>query len=460
MANKIRNLQWLSGMKSKVVLCHGVFDLLHIGHIRYLEQAKELGDTLIVTVTPDKYVNKGPNRPVFNENLRAEAIAALDCVDYVAINEWSTAVETIKLLKPAFYVKGSEYRDEDDYTGGISLEEESVISVGGKIAFTDDITFSSSGLINQHLLPQGTVDYLADFSSRYTAGDILQYLEGAKSLKVLVMGESIVDEYVYCEALGKSSKEPMLAMKHLYTEVFQGGIEAIVAHIEGFCETVHATPSNPIIKRRFIEEYFFTKLMEIYEFTNVSWGGDDPRWEEWIDNYDVVIVADYGHGMMTKKAIETLCKQRPFLAVNVQANAGNLGYNTISKYSRADYISLAENEAKLEARDANGDLREIVKGISQKLNCNRIAITRGKNGSLCYDGSFYEVPAVATKVVDRMGAGDAFLAITALCVAQGAPMEVVGFIGNAVGAMQVATVGHRKPVGCAELFRYVETLLK
>ncbi len=88
--------------KQKIVLCHGVFDLLHIGHIRYLEQAKQLGDILVVTVTQDCHVNKGPKRPAFPEHLRAESLAALDCVDYVAINQWPTAVETIRRLKPDF----------------------------------------------------------------------------------------------------------------------------------------------------------------------------------------------------------------------------------------------------------------------------------------------------------------------------------------------------------------------
>lgn len=85
-------------------------DLLHIGHIRYLEKAKRLGDILVVTVTPDCYVNKGPHRPAFPDLLRAEAIAALDAVDYVAINEWPTAVETLDLLRPDVYAKGAEFR--------------------------------------------------------------------------------------------------------------------------------------------------------------------------------------------------------------------------------------------------------------------------------------------------------------------------------------------------------------
>jgi len=402
---------------------------------------------------------------MFNEDLRAEAVAALACVDFVAINKWPTAVETIKLLRPRFYVKGSEFEDKDDYIDGMALEREAITSVGGQLILTDEITFSSSNIINQQSLPKETIGYLAGFSSRYTVDDVLQYLEGAKPLKVLVIGESIIDEYVYCEALGKSSKEPILAWKYLREEAFQGGVDAIVAHLRSFCDIVNATMCPPIIKRRFIDEYSFTKLVETYNMGK----HDISRWflasgynllEEQVSNHDIVVVADYGHGMLTKKAIDIISNNACLLAVNVQANAGNLGYSTISKYPRADYISLAENEVRLEARDINGSLKDIVEDISQRLRCNKIAVTRGKNGCFTYDGGFYEIPAVATKVVDRMGAGDAFLAITALCVAQGAPMEIVGFIGNAVGAMQVATVGHRKPIEKVPLFRYVETLLK
>ena len=136
---------------AKIAHCHGVFDLLHLGHIRHFQEAKRMGEVLVVTLTPDRYVNKGPNRPAFGEDHRAESIAALDCVDFVAINKWPTAEKTIRIVKPDFYVKGSDYREpSDDRTGGIILEEEAVRSVGGQIAFTDDITFSSSGLINRH----------------------------------------------------------------------------------------------------------------------------------------------------------------------------------------------------------------------------------------------------------------------------------------------------------------------
>src|SRR5947208_4306770 len=113
-------LEKLRGGGKKIVHCHGVFDLLHIGHIKHLEAARKRGDLLVVTLTPDRYVNKGPHRPAFPEQLRAEALASLACVDYVAINQWPTAVETIELLKPSLFVKGSVTgRGRRDHSCGI-----------------------------------------------------------------------------------------------------------------------------------------------------------------------------------------------------------------------------------------------------------------------------------------------------------------------------------------------------
>jgi len=189
-AKKLTDLDELAGLVraaqaegKKVSHCHGVFDLLHIGHIRHLEQAKRLGGMLVVTITPDEYVNKGPNRPVFTQGLRAEALAALDCVDYVAINRWPMAVDTIELLRPDFYVKGSEYKDAaGDHTGGINLEEAAITAAGGNLAFTNDLTFSSSRLINRHLgvLPDGAVEFLDHFSGRYTPDQVIRYLDEAR----------------------------------------------------------------------------------------------------------------------------------------------------------------------------------------------------------------------------------------------------------------------------------------
>ena len=127
----------------EIAHCHGVFDLMHLGHLRHLQQAKHVADRLVVTITPDRFVNKGPGRPVFNEFLRAESLAALEFVDWVAINDSPTAIETIRTLKPDIYVKGSDYQNsDDDLTGKIVEERKAVEENGGRIHFTDESTFS------------------------------------------------------------------------------------------------------------------------------------------------------------------------------------------------------------------------------------------------------------------------------------------------------------------------------
>ena len=133
-----------------IVHCHGCFDLMHPGHIKYFQAAKMMGDVLLVTISPDRFVDKGPDRPVFNEDLRAESIAALECVDYLAINKWPTAEETLRLIRPDIYVKGQEFENMEDKTGKIQKEVEVIKEIGAEIRFTHEIVFSSTELLNQY----------------------------------------------------------------------------------------------------------------------------------------------------------------------------------------------------------------------------------------------------------------------------------------------------------------------
>ncbi|MGD1118532.1 MAG: PfkB family carbohydrate kinase [Dehalococcoidales bacterium] len=505
-SSKIKNLEELAktldalrAKKKKIVLCHGVFDLLHIGHIRHFEQARKLGDILVVTLTPDRFVNKGPHRPAFSEDLRAESIAALDCVNYVAINNWPTSVETIKLLKPDFYAKGSDYKDASkDFTGKIIDEEAAVRSIGGELALTDDITFSSSSLINKYITPftKDVSDFLVDFTKRYSAEKVVQYLDSIRSLKVLVIGETIIDDYHYCDVIGKSTKEPVLAAQLVFSEKYAGGSLAICNNVANFCDHaglltflgtedsqedfvrermkvnvenmfLYKDKSPTIVKRRFIENYSLTKLFEVYVMNGEEISQKENKslcrkLHQVLPQYDVVIVADYGHGMISKEAIEIICNEARFLAVNTQANAGNRGFNTILKYPRADFVSVAEHEIRLEFRNQKDDVRDIMLQLSRELKCDKIIVTSGKNGSMGYSQKtgFFQIPAFVQRTVDRVGAGDAVLSITALCVAKKVPMEVVVFVGNVVGAEAVMTVGNKTPIERASLYKYIVSLMK
>lgn len=503
--HKVRSLEELAvelevrrSEHRRIVHCHGVFDVLHIGHIRHFEQAKKLGDILVVTVTPDRFVNKGAGRPAFGQDLRAEFIAALSCVDYVAINRWPTAVDTIKTLKPDIFAKGSEFRTGKDTTGHVLMEADAIREVGGEIAYTEDIVFSSSALINQYLskFTDDVRDYLAEFAGRYSADEVTSYLRKAESLKVLVIGETIIDEYDYCEAMGKSGKEPVLATRYVTTEKSAGGVLAVANHLAGFCNEVdvmtflgegmdqadfvreklkaNVNPwiiekagSPTIVKQRFVEKYLSQKLFEVYHMNDdpMSHAEDDQlceRLEQTLSDYDVVIVTDYGHGMLSNRAIELLCERSKFLVVNTQSNAGNNGLNAISKYRRADYVCLANREYALETRDRRMSPQEMIRHVAQKLNCSRLMLTQGKYGSIAFspDDGFKHVPALATQIVDRVGAGDAVLCLTALCVAQGAPAELTAFLGNVVGAEAVGILGNKSSIERIPLFRHIECLLK
>jgi len=148
-----KKIEVLKSEGKKIVLCHGCFDLMHPGHIKYFQAAKKMGDVLVVTVSPDIYVDKGDGRPVFNQTLRAESIAALECVDYVAINRWPTAVETLRLLRPNIYVKGQEFENKEDKTGKLQQEQEVLVEIGAEMRYTHEIIFSSTKLLNQHFKP-------------------------------------------------------------------------------------------------------------------------------------------------------------------------------------------------------------------------------------------------------------------------------------------------------------------
>ena len=483
----------------RIVHCHGVFDLLHVGHLRYFQEARALGDVLVVTLTTDRFVNKGPHRPAFPEQLRAEVLAGLECVDFVAINPHPTAVEAIRAIRPDVYVKGPDYADmAKDVTGKIRDEEEAVKSVGGRIAFTTGATFSSTSLINQHMstLPPDVQAYLADFARRHPAGEVLDFVEKARGLKVLLVGEPIIDEYVYCEAIGKSSKEPTMVVKRLSEEKFAGGILAAANHVSSFCDEVacltllgtensheafiesrlrpnvkriflHRRNSPTIVKRRLVENYFFLKLMEVYEINDAALPPEEDdavcqALMEHVPKYDLVIVIDFGHAMLGERARRIIRERAKFLAVNAQCNAGNLGHHALSKYPGVDYMTATEMEVRIESRDRHGDVQALTREVYDKLGCQRLIVTRGKNGCLCFDPreGLVQIPAVAGKVVDRIGAGDAFLSVSALLAAQGAPIDVVGFAGNAAGALAVATVANRDPIDRVAYLRQIESLLK
>lgn len=481
-----------------IALCHGVFDLIHPGHIQHFSAAKKLVDVLVVSITADEFVNKGPGRPLFDQETRIATLSALVDVDYVAISNSATAIEIIERIKPNLYIKGSDYSNEEqDVTGMISLERQSVEKHGGKIHFTNEITSSSSSLINKFFssIPTKAQDWVKDFKSSNGYEETISWLNRIQKLKILIVGEIIIDQYTYCEPLAKSSKDPLLAFQLGRTNMYPGGVLAIANNCQSWASEVsvlsfvgkdHNIYSKvfemidskielnmiqiddrpSILKHRFVDINSETRVFEYYNFENI----DLPMaavdkikvlLDKACTEADILIAADYGHGFFTPPIIEEFAKQKVFLAVNTQSNAGNRGYNTISKYSKADFVCLNSGEIQLELRHRNPDYYKIIPQILKRVDAKYAAVTLGSEGLIVFDylGNSAKVPAFANKVVDKVGAGDAVLAISSMLASVGAPVKIIGFLANLIAAHEVSQLGHQTSLSFSDIKKHTKAIL-
>ena len=484
----------------KVVQCHGVFDVLHLGHVRHLEVGRRAGDVLIVTVTGDQYVNKGPGRPIFTEVLRAEMLGSLECVDYVGINQASTAEPALEVIQPSVYVKGGEYEDaSQDITGKITAEQEMVERHGGTVLFTHDITFSSSSIINRHFaLDPELRMFLEKMRDEGADKSIPALIERVKDYRVVLIGDAIIDEYQYVAPMGKSWKENMIATQYLRREEFAGGCFAAANHVASFCKSVdlitvvapgdvnsetirnsllpnvrlHALPlgGRPTTRKtRFIDPgYGLRKLFEVYHMDDTPYDREfrakvDATVRERIAQADVFIVTDFGHGLLARSTIDILINEARFLAVNAQSNSANHGYNPVTRYPRADFICIDAPEARLAVNEKFATPQLLLDELlPARMQCDRAIITWGSQGCYARDqnGVVVHIPAFTRSAVDTVGAGDAFFAVSAPLAAAGGNMRDVAFVGNAAGAIKVGIVGHRSSVEKVPVLKYLSVLFK
>lgn len=484
----------------KIVHAHGVFDLLHLGHLRYLNSAKGFGDILVVTLTADRFVKRGPGRPIFNEHLRAEALSHLSLVDYVVILDEPTALSAIRAFRPHYYAKGPDYKNRrPEPSSKLGEEEAAVRKGGGTVVFTEDETFSSSELINKHLEshPAATVRFLKSVASKYGRNEIVETFEQTRKLRALVIGDTIIDQYCYTQPLGKSAKENIVAQKYLLTENYAGGALATANHLAQVCEKVdlvtvlgasdsyqdfikqhlderikpkffYRKGAVTTRKRRYLTEYDKKKTFEVVHLDDAPCSATEERriikhLERVIERYDLVIVADFGHGVLTPAIIRLLQRKARFLSINVQANSANMGFNLVTKYQRADLVCIDELEIRLAAQDRFSPLHRLIPTLAQQLGASAIAVTQGAQGSSTYyrrDRKFVCSPAFASGGIDKVGAGDAFFAYTAPLVASQADRGLTAMIGNVVGALKIQIIGNKEPVRRADVIKFATRLLK
>jgi rfaE bifunctional protein kinase chain/domain len=316
-------------------------------------------------------------------------------------------------------------------------------------------------------------------------------------IKVLIIGETIIDEYVYCETLGKSGKEPILVVRDMYKERYLGGTAAIARNLSSFCKKItlftnigqknnekkfiknnlekniktiflNKNNSPTITKKRFVDLINKTKIFGVYSLNDQPLDRDQEsklnrKIQKLIKNHDLVIVSDYGHGLISDKTAKLIVKKSKFVAVNTQLNSTNLGFHVISKYIGANFITINETEMRHELRNKTEHRLPLIKTLSKKLKSKYTHVTSGDMGSIIYDSTLKEIiscPAFASKVMDKVGTGDTMLAILAISLFKKFNIKLSMFLSALAAAQNIQYMANKIPINKVNITRALQSYLK
>jgi cytidyltransferase-like protein len=488
----------------RIVQCHGTFDLLHPGHMIHFEEARALGDVLVVTVTGEKYVNKGPGRPYFNDHLRVKSLAAVQFVDYVIVVPHPAAVEAIECVQPHVYCKGTEYRvPETDVTGNIHDDLSTVARLGGEVRYVGSVVFSSTRLLNRHFdtYSPRVSEFCREVAREYPAAAVRSVAEEFGQMRVLVVGDVIFDRYTTVSVQGLTSKNRIISCRYMEDDLQAGGSLAVLRHIREFAphvrllglvgtepwvdetlaryvtddedEIVRWPGFTTVVKQRFVEPLSegkeISKLFAV-NYLDAHHPGDEVHQvvrdllAEQIESYDLVIAMDFGHGFFGDSLRELVQEKARFLAVNCQTNSNNHGFNIINRrYRRADAFSLDQAEICLACGKRDIDYPAELNRLHESLDAEygwltrgaveTIGVRKGEPPCIC--------PPFEMKAVDPVGAGDAFTSVASLAAARRLPIRLATFMGQLAGAQAVRIVGNSDPIrkdcflkGCEAMLNY------
>jgi cytidyltransferase-like protein len=439
--------------KYNIGLIHGVFDVLHVGHIEHFKKAKEICKTLVASVTIDKHINKGPNRPAFSLNERIKVLKSIKYIDKVIKSNKETAVSNINKIKPDVYIKGLDYKNANKNSkNNLNLEINEIKKIGGIFYVTNSKLYSSSKILNEQY------DYLnTDIRKFINQLDKVLLLKKLKNFfynselilsnkkhKILLTGEPIIDLYTHVKVQGKSQKSNIISTIKLKT-IKEGGGTILVANFltEFLNELTYFVLSNKktikilnsfnkkgkylkfvnvnsdnekiIIKERFIDNYSKTRLFQVNQNEKFF---NDSKTEKTFNqklvketlNYENIIIFDYGYNYSNKILIKSLEKKSNKFFINCQTNSSNYGFNLFSKYKKAEIMCIDEMEFRLTIRDKNQNIEKLIKkNISLLKGYKIFIVTSGSKGCyILYNKKIHFIPTVFETTSDTTGCGDIF----------------------------------------------------
>jgi rfaE bifunctional protein kinase chain/domain len=337
--------------------------------------------------------------------------------------------------------------------------------------------------------------YLESAKGKIKPFEIESFFDKFKNLKVLVIGDTIIDEYVFVHPKGRAVKDPILSAEYRSSESYAGGIMAIANHLSTFVKEVTLVTligdqksriefirnsikenttlktfvkkdSPTTVKERMIDMFRNNKLFKI-EYMN-----DKPidasltleittYLEKELPNYDLVLVGDFGHGFINNEIRRTLEKNSKFLSINVQSNSSNMGYNYFNLYKRFDFISMDEQELRLPLSLRFEDIDQVIREMNRTFGFDKFLVTRGKNGCILFNkGNFSRAPVLTESVKDTVGAGDALFAISSLFAYSKANDYILPFVANCAGGIAANIMGNKESVTRESLTKFMTEVLK
>lgn len=318
---------------------------------------------------------------------------------------------------------------------------------------------------------------------------INQMLSQFKKLKVFVIGEAIIDEYNFTRPKGRATKDPILSVDYIKSEAYAGGILAIANHVSNFVKEVACVTAvgdvddkkdfikdalnNNIMPKFFVKENSPTIVKKRYldiqrneKLFKVEYINDTPISEslerEIIDflkdelpKYDIVLVGDFGHGLITQNIIKILEEKSNYLAINVQCNSSNLGFNFVTKYNSPSFVTMDIQELQYSAGDRFSEVPVLMNKLYNKARFNKFLVTMSKDGAgYSNAGKHTFFPSFVTRPLDTVGAGDAVFSITSLFAYLNYD-SIIPFIANCIGGIAVSYMGNKEYISNESLLNFV-----
>jgi rfaE bifunctional protein kinase chain/domain len=438
----------------RVIMCHGVFDVVHPGHVRHLLYAKSKADILIASITADHHITKGTHRPHVPQDLRAVNLAAFEVVDYVLIDKNAKPLQNICLLQPDFFAKGFEYT-----AGGLperTQEEVAVVqSYGGEIIFTPgDIVYSSSKLIDL-APPTIKLEKLQILMERngITFDRLRRTLDAMVGRRVHVVGDSIVDSYTHCAMLSGQGKTPTMTVLFERKVDYLGGAAIVAKHLaaaggkvtfstvlgdDGYGEFVAAglkaadinvyaviDKSRPTVNKNSIVVGNY-RLLKVDTLDNRSISdqilADIVKAVKTVPT-EAVVLSDFRHGIFNRRTIPELVQALPVDCFRVADSQVASRWGNVIDFQDFDLITPNEREARFALGDQDSGIRPLASNLYDAARCKLLILKLGERGVLaCCNAdhesldSFFVIDSFVDRLVDAVGAGDALLAYATLAM--------------------------------------------